>query len=148
MRTEHQMDQLFTKGFMFVNRKRRDFVEERRLSLEMYYNNVISPAIRRYISDADFESIDKLVIVGGGANHKELVEMFREEFGELLSIIVADSPEKCASVGYAIYSKSSQSTNEKEGVFATENQEKLAFLGIDIGNANTSVSLILHRTEE
>lgn len=148
MRTEHQVDHLFTKGFMYVNRKRRDLSNEKKMSLEMYYNNVVSPAIRRYISDQDFESVDKLVLAGGGANHKDLLEMFRKEFGELLNITVFENPEKCASTGYALYSKLNHSVNEKDGVFSTENPDKPAYLGIDIGNANTSVAVYHKSTAE
>ncbi len=147
MRTEHQIDHLFTKGFLFVNRKRRDFYKEKQLALEMYYNNVISPAIRRYISDQDFESCEQLILVGGGANHKDLVELFRKEFGEIMTVTVFDSPEKCAATGYAIYSKLNHTIATREGVFSTDEKEKTAYLGIDIGNANTSVSICMEESK-
>lgn len=142
MRTEHQVDQLFTKGFMFVNRKRKDFTSEKKLALEMYYSNVVSPAIRRYISDRDFESCKKIAIVGGGALYKELIDLFNEEFGEILTIHIYENPDKCASNGYAIYSKLNFQLNDKDGVYSTENENNIAFLGIDIGNASTSISIL------
>ncbi len=144
LRTEHQVDHLFTKGFMFVNRKRKDFHEEKKIALEMYYNNVISPAIRRYISDADFESCPKIVLAGGGAHHKDLTNLFHNEFSDLLSVTVFENPEKCASMGYSIYSKLSIEITGKDKVFnpEEENSEKTSCIGIDIGNANTCVSII------
>lgn len=148
MRTEHQIDQLFTKGFMFVNRKRRDFTSEKKLALEMYYNNVISPAIRRYISDQDFESCKKIAIVGGGALHKDLINLFNEEFGEILTIHIYENPDKCAANGYALFSKINHHLNEKDGgVYSTESEDSLAFLGIDIGNASTSVSILAKNSQ-
>jgi hypothetical protein len=74
--------------------------------------------------------------------------MFRKEFGELLNITVFENPEKCASTGYALYSKLNHSVNEKDGVFSTENPDKPAYLGIDIGNANTSVAVYHKSTAE
>lgn len=142
MRTEHQIDQLFTKGFMFVNRKRRDFTAEKKLALEMYYSNVISPAIRRYISDQDFESCSKIVIAGGGALHKDLIALFNEEFGEILTVHLYENPDKCAANGYALHSKLNFQLNEKDGVYSTDNEGDTAYLGIDIGNASTSVSIL------
>ncbi len=144
MRTEHQIDHLFTKGFMFVNRKKKDFSSERKLALSMYYNNVVSPSIRRYISDQDFESCESIVLVGGGALHGELISLFNQEFGELLKVTVYDSPDKCASVGYALHSKHYYETHQKDNVYSTENEDAVAFIGVDIGNANTSVSVLVN----
>ncbi len=142
MRTEHQIDHLFTKGYMFVNRKRKDFINERKNAISLYYNNVISPTIRRYITDSDFELCQKMVLVGGGALYKELVALFQEEFGEFLTVIVADTPEKCASKGYALYSKLNHSTSNKDGIYSSDDSERVVYLGLDIGNANTSVSIV------
>lgn len=142
MRTEHQIDQLFSKGFMFVNRKKKDFTEEKKITLEMYYNNVVSPAIRRYISDQDFELCNKIVIAGGGALHKDLISLFQEEFGEILTVHIYESPDKCAANGYALYSKINYNSNIQEKVYSTEDQDDISFIGIDLGNASTSVSIV------
>jgi len=142
MRTEHQIDQLFTKGFMFVNRKKKDFTDEKQVALEMYYNNVVSPAIRRYISDQDFESCKRIVIAGGGALHRDLIDLFNNEFSEILNVHIYENPDKCAATGYALYSKLNYQLNEKDGVYSTENDDNVAFLGIDIGNASTSISIL------
>ncbi|HBG25239.1 MAG: hypothetical protein A2X17_01765 [Bacteroidetes bacterium GWF2_41_61] len=143
LRTEHQIDHLFSKGFMFVERKRKDFTEEKKLAISMYYNNVISPTIRRYITDEDFENCQKMILVGGGALHKDLVEMFNEEFGEICNISIFNAPEKCASIGYALYSKASVENKEGDGFsYTPDSEEKVVYVGIDIGNANTCVSVI------
>ncbi len=143
LKTEHQIDHLFSKGFMFVDRKRRDFTEEKRLALSMYYNNVISPSIRRYITDEDFENCPKMVLVGGGAYHKDLLDMFTQEFGEICEISVYNAPEKCASIGYALYSKLSVENADGDGFsYTPDSEDKVVYLGIDIGNANTCVAVI------
>lgn len=142
MRTEHQIDHLFSKGFMFVNRKKKDFTSEKKIALEMYYNNVVSPAIRRYISDQDFESCDKIVIAGGGALHKDIIDLFNQEFGEILTVHIYENPDKCAANGYALYSKTNYNLNMKENLYSTDDQDDLVFLGMDLGNASTSVSII------
>lgn len=142
MRTEHQIDHLFSKGFMFVNRKKKDFTSEKKIALEMYYNNVVSPAIRRYISDQDFESCDKIVIAGGGALHKDIIDLFNQEFGEILTVHIYENPDKCAANGYALYSKINYNLNMKENLYSTDDQDDLVFLGMDLGNASTSVSII------
>ncbi|MDD2584156.1 MAG: hypothetical protein PHE99_04340, partial [Bacteroidales bacterium] len=142
MRTEHQIDHLFSKGFMFVNRKKKDFTNEKKIALEMYYNNVVSPTIRRYISDQDFESCNKIVIAGGGALHKDIIDLFNQEFGEILTVHIYENPDKCAANGYALYSKTNYNLNMKENLYSTDDPDDLVFLGMDLGNASTSVSII------
>ncbi len=143
LRNEHQVDHLFSKGFMFVNRQKRDFSHEKKLALNLYYTNVVSPNIKRYIEDGDFENCPKMILVGGGALHKDLVELFKQEFGEICDVIVHNSPDKTASIGYAIYSKNFIESAEGEGFsFTPEHERHFTYAGIDIGNANTSISLI------
>ncbi len=144
LRTEHQIDHLFAKGFMFVDRKRRDFGDEKKLAINMYYNNVISPTIRRFITDEDFENCPKMVLVGGGAHHKDLVDLFNAEFGEFCTISIFSSPEKCASIGYALYSKSSVETSDGDSFSFSPggSEDKAVYVGIDIGNANTCVAVM------
>lgn len=143
MRTEHQLDQLFTKGFMFLNRKRKEFGEEKKIALQTYYKNVISPAMRRYFNDEDFEMCSKIILVGGGSLHKDLVDLFVEEFGDFCSVNVVANPEKCASVGYALYSKHIAEDLDKDNFssYSAESEDKKAYVGVDIGNANTCVSV-------
>ncbi len=143
LKTEHQIDHLFSKGFMFVDRKRRDFAEEKKLALTIYYNNVVSPTIRKYINDGDFEICPKIVLTGGGAYHRDLIDLFNQEFGEICEIVIYSSPEKCASIGYALYSKSTFENNEGDSFsYTPDTDDKYIYVGIDIGNANTCVAVI------
>lgn len=41
-----------------------------------------------------------MYLVGGGALYPELVDCFKEEFGDIVSVNVYPEPEKCASQGY------------------------------------------------
>ncbi len=145
LKTDHQVDQIFTKGFVYIDRKRKDFGEEKRRSLQLYYSNVISPAIKRYISDEDFEVCSKIVLVGGGAYHQDLVNMFTEEFGEFCPITTVPSPEKCASIGYAINSKlvNGAEVADKDALSYVPEDSSTQYIGIDIGNATTCVSILL-----
>lgn len=143
LKTDHQIDQIFTKGFIYIDRKRRDFSEEKLQALKIYYTNVLSPAMRKYITDEDFEICSKIVLVGGGAYHQELVNLFNEEFGGVCSVTIQSHPEKCASVGYALYSKYKNSQQEsRDSLSYHQDKDNVAYVGIDIGNANTCVSII------
>lgn len=141
LKTEHQIDQIFSKGFIYVDRKRKDFAEEKSKALKIYYTNVISPAIKKFISDEDFELCNKIILVGGGAYHQELVNMFNDEFGGICSVSIVEHPEKCASIGYAIHSKQVATGSPKDSLSYHSDNDNHAYVGIDIGNANTCVSI-------
>ena len=144
LKTEHQIDQIFVKGFTFVDRKLKKLGEEKKMALCLYYKNVISPTISKYISDGDFENSNQIILAGGGAYCTDLIDLFNEEFGNICKISVASQPEFCASVGYAIYSKHSKKNQENE--MGSDNfyfaDNAVAYVGIDIGNANTCVSVL------
>ncbi len=146
LKTEHQVDQIFTKGFIYIDRKKKDFAPEKRKALQLYYTNVISPIIKRYITDEDFEQCQKITLVGGGAYHADLINLFNQEFGDIASVTVCREPEKCASVGYAIYSKQNATNQEDEkesfSSYRSLDSEDADYIGIDIGNANTCVSVV------
>jgi len=145
LKTEHQVDQLFSKGYAFIDRKRKDFSEEKKRALKNYYLNVVSPTINKFLTEEDFELISKVVLVGGGAYHQDLVNLFNEEFGETCTVTVFPSPERCASVGYAIHSRlmlNGPSQPEKDNLSYNFENESTAYVGIDIGNANTYVSVL------
>lgn len=145
LKTEHQIDQIFAKGFIYIDRKRKDFTEDKMQALKIYYTNVISPALRKYITDEDFEICSKIVLVGGGAYHQELVNLFNEEFGGVCNVTIQPNPEKCASVGYALFSKYHNSHEQnRDSLSYHQDRENVAYVGIDIGNANTCVSIILN----
>jgi hypothetical protein len=145
LRTEHQIDQVFTKGFTYVDRKKKEFESEKKKALQLYYSNVISPTINKFIKDQDFETCRNIVLVGGGGYLQDLVSLFKEEFGEICTVSVAENPERCASIGYAHHAKQALKINNNpdkdELTYQVEN-EHTAYVGIDIGNANTNVSLL------
>ncbi len=125
--TEHQFDMGFKTGSLVLNRKRIDITEFRKSALMNYYREVISPMLRKSFTDNDFNICNKLYLVGGGALFPELIDCFKEEFIDLLEIIVYPDPATCASKGYCINSK--EATDDKN----------VASVGIDIGNSSTTI---------
>ncbi len=129
MKNVHQMDEVFMKGSAFVNRKKIDIRELRAQVLTQYYREVVSPLIRKYLTDQDFETCEKIYLVGGGAFYTEILDAFKEEFGDSIPVEVAPEPEKLASIGY-LYN-SLRISDKYPGKCA----------GIDIGNSTTIASI-------
>jgi len=127
LQNEHQLDQAFQKGFLFSNRKRVDLRETRERVLQQYYQEVISPALRKAFQDADFQQADRLYLVGGGAYYEDLVGQFNQEFRAIVEVLVPSAPEVMAATGYCINS-------------LQQNNDASAAIGIDLGNATTIVS--------
>lgn len=144
LKTEHEIDKVFAKGFTYINRKRKDFGEERKKALRLYYSNVISQTINKFIKDEDFEICPTMYLVGGGAYHQDLVNLFNEEFGEICTVAVFPTPDKCAALGYAIHSKEmdkKDASDKDQFTYSIDNKSK-SYVGIDIGNANTYVTVL------
>lgn len=129
LQNEHQIDQAFQKGFLFSNRKRVDLKEARERALQAYYQDVLSPALRRAFQDGDFQRADRLFLVGGGANYSDLVAQFQQEFKDIVDIIVPNEPQAMAVTGYAINSQQHASA------------PGLTPVGLDLGNATTLLAL-------
>jgi plasmid segregation protein ParM len=129
LKNEHQLDVAFQKGFLFSNRKRVDLREVRERVLQQYYQDVISPALRKAFVDTDFQSADKMYLVGGGAHYEELLAQFKQEFHDIVEIIVPNDPASLASKGYCINSM------ELNG------GDISAAIGLDLGNATTILSM-------
>ena len=128
LQNEHQLDQAFQKGFLFSNRKRVDLRETRERVLQQYYQDVISPALRKAFQDSDFQRADKLYLVGGGAHYEDLLAQFNLEFQDVVEVIVPQDPAGMATTGYCINS------------IQLNNGDASAAIGIDLGNATTIVS--------
>lgn len=128
LQNEHQLDQAFQKGFLFSNRKRVDLRETRERVLQQYYQDVISPALRKAFQDADFQRADKLYLVGGGAYYEDLLAQFNQEFQDIVEVIVPSEPAGMATTGYCINS------------IQINNGDSSTAVGIDLGNATTIVS--------
>ncbi|MDR0981868.1 MAG: ParM/StbA family protein [Culturomica sp.] len=147
LKTEHQVDVIFQQGNITVNRMRHNILDLREKVLQMYYRDIIAPNLRRAFTDDDFNKCSKMYLVGGGANYPELVECFKEEFGNIVSVEVYPEPEKCASQGYSLNSKNKASMAKSSLPNNLVDDEIKIFknpqlsVGMDIGNANTCVTI-------
>lgn len=147
MKTEHQIDVAFQKGSITVNRVKHNILDLREKVLRMYYNEIISPNLRRAFTDDDFNKCAKMYLVGGGALYPELVNCVKEEFGDIVEIVIYPEPDKCASHGYCLNSKIKAQAIKSNIPGNIETEEIKIFrnqqlaVGMDIGNANTCVTL-------
>ncbi|NVJ46568.1 MAG: hypothetical protein HWE07_05550, partial [Cytophagia bacterium] len=66
LKTEHQIDVAFQKGVIFLNRKRIDITSQRDKAIRQYYEDVVSPAMRKAFNDNDFTMSHKMFLAGGG----------------------------------------------------------------------------------
>ena len=129
MKNEHVINQNFQAGRVVVNRKKQDLTGIRHNHLTSYYDEIISPTLKKTFLDSDFEKTDKLYLVGGGALYPDLVEYFKNEFDGVLDVIIPPGAADMASTGY--FMRSLQWCGP-------ENVEKA--VGLDIGNAYTVVT--------
>jgi len=129
MKNVHQMDDMFMKGSIFMNRKRIDLKELREEILKQYYREVVSPQIRKYFTNQDFEETEKIYLMGGGAYYSELVQCFKEEYGDGIPVEIAPEPEKLASIGYLYNS------------LRISDKYPNKCVGVDIGNSTTISSI-------
>lgn len=127
LRTEQQFDVAFQAGNIILNRKRIDLTDIRKEALRNYYKDVISPLMRNTWTDDDFNRSNTIILIGGGAHYGDLVDSFKEEFDGFVNIEVAPNPSTVSSRGYCIRSADISGSHN-------------AAVGIDIGNANTSIS--------
>ncbi|ASZ11260.1 ParM/StbA family protein [Chitinophaga pendula] len=129
MKNEHQLDEAFMKASIFTNRKRIDLKDMRKELLTQYYKEVISPLMRQYFTDRDFESCEKIYLMGGGAHYKELTDAFAEEYNNFIPVEVAPNPEDLISMGY-LYNSLRISDNKPN-----------VCVGMDLGNASSIISI-------
>jgi len=128
MKNEHMINQSFQHGKIVVDRKRKDLTDSRRNNLTNYYDEVISPTLKKAFSDNDFEKAEKIYLVGGGALYTDLVNSFKQEFDGVLEVIVPEDAAYMASLGYCL--RSYQWCSVANAQMA---------VGLDIGNAYTVV---------
>ena len=137
--SEQQIERAFQRGHFVINRRKVDITKTRKHALTCYYNEVISTSMRKKFLDEDFLRTKKFYLVGGGALYPELVDLFREEFKDILDIIVLDDPNLFASEGYCLHSiGSSQSFNN------LGSRDDAAYIGIDVGNSNTVITVFTY----
>ncbi|WP_158861554.1 ParM/StbA family protein [Lunatibacter salilacus] len=135
LKTEHQIDQNFSEGTIILNRKRIDLKDLRKQVITQYYQDVISPSLRKAFTDRDFAKSQDLYLAGGGANYTDLVNMFKEEFDGFLNIHVPESPEQLASIGYCYNS------------LAINGGAKDKAVGLDLGNSSTIITTFKQEKE-
>jgi plasmid segregation protein ParM len=129
-RNAHLMDEAFQKGYIILNRKNVDLREIRRNVLRSYYNEVISPNLRNVITDANLMKTNKVYLCGGAMLYQDLVECFKNEFGEIAQLEFVTDPASLASKGYALHS------------LRVSGGKKQSSVGLDIGNATTVVTTL------
>lgn len=135
--TEQQMERAFQRGRMVINRKDTDLTDLRGRILRSYYNEVISPAMRKKFTDEDFYRSQKMYMVGGGAMYNELVDLFKEEFEGVLEVIVLPEPHLAASRGYCRQSVEMA----KNKINTLDDKGSYTCVGLDLGNNNTVVTV-------
>lgn len=137
--SEQQIERAFQRGTFVINRHKVDVTELRKQALTSYYNEVLSPAMRKKFVDEDYLKTQKIYLVGGGAMYPELVNLFKEEFNSIIEVIVIPEPYLCASEGYCLNSLSSAQSSS-----TMETRDSTAYVGIDIGNSNTVVTVFTY----
>lgn len=129
LRTEHQFDMHFRTGKITIGRERMSLAGIRARAIRSYFENILLPAVANTWTSDDFGRADKLFVTGGGALYVPLIELLRDEFGASVQMTVAPEPLAVASLGYALLARKVA----KPGTTA---------IGIDIGNANTCVTVL------
>lgn len=129
-RNAHLIDDAFQKGHIFLNRKNVDLREMRRNVLKAYYNEVISPNLRNVITDTNLMKANKIYLCGGAMLYQDLVDCFKNEFGDIAQLEFVTEPASLASKGYALNS------------LRVSGGKKSSSVGLDIGNAATVVTTI------
>jgi len=129
-RTAHTLDDAFQRGYLYIDKKNVDVREIRKNALRSYYNEVISPNLRNVITDKNLTKTNKVYLCGGGMYYQDLIECFKNEFGEIVQLEVVSDPAALASKGYTL-----NSLRVSGGV-------QNSAVGIDIGNSTTVVTRI------
>src|SRR5690606_19801853 len=112
-RNAHMLDEAFQKGHIILNRKTVDLREMRRMVLRSYYNEVISPNLRNVITDKNLMKTNKIYLCGGAMFYQDLVDCFKNEFGEVAQLEFVTDPATLASKGYALNSMRVSGGNKK-----------------------------------
>ncbi|WP_263788023.1 hypothetical protein [Salinibacter grassmerensis] len=127
MLTDHQLDMAMREGTIVIGRRKMDLTDLRQDVLSTYYEDVVSPTLKRAFDDSDFGRAEKMYVGGGGALFDELVDDFTDEFGDILSLKIVPDPASFISQGYALH--------------AADVARRDRAVGLDIGNANTVINL-------
>ncbi|WP_423127224.1 hypothetical protein [Gaoshiqia sp. Z1-71] len=135
--SEKQLEQAFQRGSIIINRSVVDLKAVRQKILHSYYTEILSPVIRKRFSDDDFMKAKKFYLAGGGALYDELVNYFRDEFKDVLDVIVLPEPNLAASKGYCLHAcEMAEKLTDQ-----LEDKSSYACVGLDIGNSNTVITV-------
>lgn len=127
MQNDRYFDMAMQNGFIFLNRRKIDITAIKVLALNKYYDNIISPHLKRAFTDKEFSKSKAIYLSGGGALYPELVNRFKEEFKDILEVIVPHEPNLLAVKGYCL------SSSKMNGGDITQS------VGIDLGNSSTLI---------
>jgi plasmid segregation protein ParM len=127
LKNEHHIDAAFRNGFIFLNRRRVDITDLRKKALNQYYNDVISPGLRKAFDDNDFARSNGIYLAGGGAMFTPLVDEFKNEFDGVIDVFVSENAPDLAAIGYCYNS------------FLLNGGDKSRAMGMDIGNSSTVI---------
>jgi len=127
MPEDYYFDQAMQSGFIFLNRKKHDLKDLRRKVLNQYYDNVISPSLKKSFTDKEFAKASGLYLSGGGALYPEIIERFNKEFDGVIDVIIPENPNLLAAKGYCINSTKLSTGDITRAV------------GIDLGNSSTII---------
>lgn len=130
MQSDYYFDRALQNGFIFLNRKKVDISDIRKRVLDTYYDNIISPHLKRAFTDKDFSKSRAIYLSGGGALYPELIAKFNKEFSGIIPVIIPENPNHLAVKGYCLNSARLTSNNPNQSV------------GIDLGNLTTIVCMI------
>jgi plasmid segregation protein ParM len=130
MQNDYYFDKALQNGFIFLNRRKTDVSGIRKKVLNTYYDNIISPHIKRSFTDKEFSKAKSIYLSGGGALYPELVDRFKEEFADFIEVIVPDSPNYLAVKGYCLNSVRLTGGDSSQSI------------GIDLGNSSTIICMM------
>lgn len=130
LKNEHQLDVAFREASIVLNRKQIDLTAIRSRVLKQYYDDVVSPALRKAFDDSDFAKASEMYIAGGGSCYTELVDMFKDEFNDAVKVIVPHNAPHLAALGYCHQSILANSGDKGKAV------------GLDVGNSSTMICTV------
>jgi len=127
MQNDRYFDMALQNGYIYLNRKKVNIADMRVEVLNKYYDNIISPHLKRAFTDKEFSKAKAIYLSGGGALYPELVDRFKEEFKDILEVIVPENPNHLAVKGYCLTSLKINGGDTAPAV------------GIDLGNSSTLI---------
>ena len=140
LKTEHQLDVLFQEGRVTINRVRHDVADLRKKVLRMYYNDVISPRLKKAFTDDDFSKCNQMFVAGDRLHQRRIRKL-------LVYICLPGTGKMCVSwllspfkieIGkcFTCYLESLD-----PDAFLKSSAAQLA-VGLDVGNASTCVTFV------